>query len=130
MATAGRGRVLVVDDEHGIRTTLRRALERDHDVVVTASAREARAILEQDTAFDLILSDLMMPDMTGMELREWLCGHAPDVAERVVLMSGGVFTREARRYLESTRCRVLDKPFDTASLRALVAERVARRSKR
>ncbi len=124
VATAPRGRLLVVDDEEPIRRVLSRVLGASHEVVTAASGREGKALLERDTAFDLILCDLMMPDMSGMELHAWLADHDPALARRVVFVSGGAFTPSAGEYLQSVDNLKLDKPFDVAKLLSLVAERV------
>jgi anti-sigma regulatory factor (Ser/Thr protein kinase) len=67
-----RGRILVVDDEEVLRRTMQRLLGAEHDVSLAASGAEARSLLERDSSFDLILCDLMMPEMTGMDLHVWL----------------------------------------------------------
>ncbi len=114
------GRVLVVDDEAAIRKILTRALSPPHAVVLAASGREAKTILEQDPAFDVILSDLMMPEMTGMELHAWLVTQNPALARRCVFISGGAFTPSATDYLASVPNLRIDKPFDRTALRAVV----------
>jgi PAS domain S-box-containing protein len=119
-----RGRVLIVDDEGGIRKVMARVLGTDHDVVMAASGQAARAILEHDQCFDVILCDLMMPDMSGVDLHQWLAEAHPAVAERVVFLSGGAFTPKAASYVAGVRNRRIDKPFASADLKQLVAELV------
>ncbi len=121
-----RGRVLVVDDEEHIRSVMQRMLRRAHDVVTVASGREAQALLEQDAAFDVVLCDLMMPELSGPELHAWLAARHPALARRVVFVSGGAFTPEASEYLESVENRQLGKPFEVRELQSLVAEMVER----
>jgi len=121
-----RARVLVVDDEAPIRRSLQRVL-REHDVVTVGSGREAKALLERDARFDVVLCDLMMPEMTGMELHAWLTTQHPSLAERVIFVSGGAFTPSAAEYLERVKTPQLQKPFDTSRLKALVAERMSGR---
>ena len=128
---AVRGRLLVVDDEPAIRRTLLRLLGQAHEVVTAATGAEGQAILEQDQAFDLILCDLMMPEMSGMELHAWLAAHHPALAEQVVFVTGGAFTPRATDYLTSVGNLRIEKPFDAANLTRLVAELVvAAKSKR
>lgn len=119
-----RGRVLVIDDEAALRRVLTRVLGGQHDVVAVGSGREGRALLERDTAFDLVLCDLMMPDLTGMELHAWLATANPALARRVVFMSGGAFTPRAGEYLAGVDNLKLDKPFDLPGLLELVHRRV------
>jgi PAS domain S-box-containing protein len=119
-----RGRILVVDDEAGIRWAISRMLEREHDLVTASSGAEAKALLEKDRGFDLVLSDLMMPELSGMELHAWLSREAPALAERVVFITGGAFTPGAAEYLARTRNLLIEKPFDTRGFRKLVGELV------
>jgi PAS domain S-box-containing protein len=120
-----RGRVLVVDDEPAIRRALARLLGDTHEVVLAASGAEAQSILTVDTAFDVILCDLMMPGMTGMQLHTWLQGHARALAARVVFVTGGAFTPRAAEYLEKAGNLQIEKPFDSAYVKFLVSELVA-----
>ncbi len=122
-APSGRGRILVVDDEEPIRRILERMLG-EHEVVTAASGREARALLEKDPAFDVIFCDLMMPDLTGMDLHAWLVTAMPALAPRVIFVSGGAFTPHAVDYLAGVSNVRLEKPIDPVRLRALASERV------
>jgi len=116
-----RGRILVVDDEAPIRNVLQRILGRDHEVVQAASGREAQALLERDPSFDLIMLDLMMPDLSGIDLHRWLALRAPMLARRVVFVTGGAFTHQGNEYLSQVDNPQVDKPFDTAGLRELIS---------
>ena len=125
-----RGRLLVVDDEPAIRALMVRLLGQQHDIVTAESGKEAQLLLEHDSAFDVILCDLMMPGMTGMDLHEWLVAENGKLAARVVFITGGAFTPKSTEYLASTDILTLEKPYQPATLRQLVAERVlAARSK-
>lgn len=120
-ASSRSARILVIDDEAPIGWVLTRVL-RDHQVTCETDARKALARLGQGDEFDLILCDLMMPGMTGMDFfRELLVAH-PTLSKRVVFMTGGVFSRETERFLESVENRQLGKPFAADVLRAIVAE--------
>jgi len=119
-----RGRILAVDDEEPIRGMLKRMLGRAHEVVTAASGEEARAMIEKDHSFDLILCDLMMPTMSGMDLHAWLVSHHPALASRVVFLSGGAFTPKASAYLSSVGNLRLDKPVNRAELVRIANERI------
>jgi signal transduction histidine kinase len=119
-----RGRVLVVDDEPMIATAISRTLAFEHEVVVSADAAEALERILGGERFDVLLCDLMMPQMTGMDLHSALSEHAPDQAERMVFLSGGAFTAAARAFLDEVPNQRLEKPFDTRQLSALVNDRM------
>lgn len=74
--------------------------------------------------FDLILCDLMMPSMTGMELHDAVVRVDPDQATRMIFLTGGAFTPAARTFLERVANAQIEKPFDVAELRALIHERL------
>ena len=118
-----RGRVLVVDDEPMIATAIRRTLGLEHEVVLTSAAATALERITQGEEFDVILCDLMMPQMTGMDLYDELVRTAPRQADRMVFLSGGAFTAAARQFLEDVPNQHLEKPFDTRQLLALVNNR-------
>lgn len=115
--------VLVVDDEPAIGVSLRRVL-RDHDVTLLTEAREALDLILSGAHFDVILSDLMMPGMSGMELYEELRRRRPRAAERVVFITGGAFTAAAQAFLDHVPNPRFDKPFDPPVIRALVERSV------
>jgi PAS domain S-box-containing protein len=119
-----RGRVLVVDDEAMIGTAIRRTLSSEHDVTPLTSAREALDRILAGERFDVVLCDLMMPVMSGMDLYEELARSAPDQARRVVFLTGGAFTQRGQEFLDQVPNPRLDKPFDNQHLRAIVRERV------
>lgn len=110
-------RVLIVDDEPLIGTTLKVLLADEHDVTVAKSGSEAREVLQKDPGYDVILCDLMMPEVSGMELFAWLCTEAPKLSKRMIFMTGGVFTEEARAFLASVPNDRIEKPFDHDELR-------------
>jgi PAS domain S-box-containing protein len=122
-APGPRARILVVDDEPMILKSVRRTLE-PHEVVEFTSARKALAALRAGERFDVIVCDLMMPEMTGMELYQALLELAPDQAQRMIFVTGGAFTARARAFLDEVENPRVDKPLDAANLRALISERV------
>ncbi|HUS30953.1 MAG TPA: ATP-binding protein [Kofleriaceae bacterium] len=115
---AGGLRILVVDDEPLIGKVVEQVLV-GHRVVSETSARAALARLQAGEIFDRILCDLMMPDMSGIELFNQL--PAP-VQKQVVFLSGGAFTERARDFLARVPNRRLEKPFDTDALAAALAD--------
>ncbi len=122
VAGGRRGRVMVVDDEPAIAESIRRLLTEDHDVVTFTSARRAREQFVLGDRFDVILCDLMMPEMTGMDLHAELVRIAPTQADRMVLLTGGAFTAGARDFLQQVVNRRIAKPFDAQEIRAVVRD--------
>jgi CheY-like chemotaxis protein len=123
-AARRRGRVLVIDDEEVVAMAIRRSLAREHDVVYAGTAQEALVRLGEPQEFDVILCDLMMPEMTGMDLHAHLLLSAPEQAQRIIFVTGGAFTARARAFLEAVPNLRIEKPFNVQQLRALVNERV------
>jgi len=115
-----RGRVLVVDDEPLVGRAVTRVLAPRHEVVAVTSARDALDRLEADARFDVVLCDLMMPEMTGMDLHAELSRRAPSLARRMVFLTGGAFTARAREFLDGVKNARVEKPFDPEGLRGLV----------
>jgi PAS domain S-box-containing protein len=119
-----RGRVLVVDDEPMIGRVIRRTLAADHDVTVVDRAQEALDLIVAAGPFDVIFCDLMMPQMTGMDFHEEMCGRDPEQASRIVFLTGGAFTPRARDFLDRVTNLRVEKPFDAMQLRTLVNDRI------
>lgn len=115
-----RGRILVVDDERLLGNAVRRMLSAEHEVLAVTSARDAIGLLSQGERFDVIFCDLMMPEVTGMDLHAELLQLAPEQAEKIVFMTGGAFTSQAREFLDHVRNPSVDKPFDRSKLRAII----------
>jgi signal transduction histidine kinase/DNA-binding response OmpR family regulator len=122
VAATRRGRILVIDDEVAMCNVIRRMLSRRHEVHVTSRAVEALERIRAGETFDIILCDLMMPQMTGMELHAQLTplGHA----DRIVFMSGGAFTPASRQFLDSVPNQRIEKPFDARHLEAIIERRL------
>lgn len=124
---ASRGRVLVVDDEVAVARAIKRIVTREHDVEIVGSGREALALLSAaDAAYDAIICDIMMPDVTGAELFAEVQRRAPALAEQFVFLSGGAFTAEARAFLDGVGNPHLEKPVDSNRLLMLIRHNVRR----
>ena len=119
-----RGRVLVVDDEPLILRMMMHAL-RDHDVVGVTSATDA-LVQCVSRSFDVVLCDLMMPGMTGMQLYDRLRETNPGSEGRVVFMTGGTLLPDVQSFLATTPNPCLEKPIPIKRLRACVDDRVRR----
>jgi len=119
-----RGKVLVIDDELMIIKALERLLVNEHAVTTVTTAGEARARLFSGERYDVILCDLMMPQMTGMDLHAELLHEMPEQASRMVFLTGGAFTPDARAFLDAVPNQRIEKPFDTQHLRSIINDRV------
>jgi CheY-like chemotaxis protein len=108
--------VLVVDDDAGIRDSLRELLELEGYEVTTAEhGRAGLQRIENDGVPCLVLLDLMMPVMNGVEFLKWLRGHPdPQVANATVAVVSAL--DDARAVQEPYRCEVLRKPVDVDQL--------------
>jgi len=121
-----RGRILAIDDEAMVLSTIARLLASQHDVTCLESARQALALLERGERFDLVLCDVMMPGMNGLELFEALLRNHPDHARRVVFVTGGAADPAIQEILRSMRQCCVEKPFTKAGLLATVREQLER----
>jgi signal transduction histidine kinase len=120
VAAPRRGKILLIDDEPMVTKALLRTLSPEHDVVGTGSADEALERIGSGERFDVILCDLMMPQMTGMDLHAELSQVAGEQASRMIFLTGGAFTPRAQAFLEETSNRCIEKPFEIRHLRALI----------
>jgi CheY-like chemotaxis protein len=113
-------RILVVDDDADVRGVIARGLVHAHEIVTASNGVEAIAVIKGGDRFDVIVSDVMMPELDGVGLYLELLELAPDQARRMVLVSGGGGAAETLR-LAADR-PYLEKPFELAQLRELVAD--------
>jgi PAS domain S-box-containing protein len=122
--SARRARILVVNDELLVGRILRRTLSVDHDVTLVRDGAEALTRIEGGERYDVIVCDLMMPFITGMEIHTQLLALAPDQAARMVFLSGGAFSPRVRAFLDQVPNPRLGKPFEMQALRAIVDQRL------
>jgi PAS domain S-box-containing protein len=115
-----RSRILMIDDEAAVGRSIRLLLSPDHEVVPVTRAREGLAMLTAGEHFDLILCDLMMPDMSGMEFYAQLTKVCAEYEHRIVFMTGGAFTPTARQFLATVGAPYLEKPFSEQALRSVI----------
>jgi len=124
-----RRRLLVVDDEPTLGLMIQRMLRDDFEVDVATDGRQGLAKVGEGQGhggakpgaqYDVILCDIMMPEMTGMELYSTVAERYPGIERRFIFMTGGAFTSRTAEFLATVRNRQLDKPFDLATLRSIV----------
>jgi signal transduction histidine kinase/CheY-like chemotaxis protein len=125
-ARARRSRILIIDDDELVAGALASRLDQGmFEVRAVCNARQGLDILLADEDLDLAYCDLMMRDLTGIALHEAVKRKAPRQLRKVVFMTGGAFTAEARAFLEERPNACVEKPFDIA---ADVARRIGRLS--
>ena len=116
-----RARILCIDDEPALGLALRRALVAEHDVVLLTNAAEALEQVKEGERFDLLLCDLMMPGMNGMDFHMELEAFAPELAERIVFLTGGATSPRVREFFDTVPNARLDKPIGLDDLRSAIA---------
>jgi DNA-binding NtrC family response regulator len=123
-AIMARRTILVVDDEPQIRSLLRKVLARDrHHVIEAADGVEAIDVLQRGTNVDLVLTDIVMPRMNGIELAERVSSQFPAV--RVLCMSAHFDVNAVQRNSTGEGWNFLRKPFNVGELSVKVGQLLA-----
>ncbi len=125
---ATRGRILLLDDDLSVLSTMRRSLAREHDVIAISDPRDALPLFASGARFDVVFCDLMMPHLTGQELFAVVQTEHPEIASQFVFVTGGATTSSATLFLSRLPNDVVEKPFSLASLLGLARRYVLRRS--
>jgi PAS domain S-box-containing protein len=115
-------RLLIVDDEPGIVDVLSSALsERGYQTETAPNGAEAlKRIASKE--FDLIISDLCMPEMSGEKLFAAISEKHPHMREHIIFVTGDTVSPASRSFLDSTGARWLSKPFSIGEVERLVAD--------
>lgn len=116
-----RQRLLFVDDDDVVRRATQRTLSRAFDVVLANGVQSALDTLAADRV-DLIVCDVMMPDGGGEALYTKLRTANPDLAQRMLFLTGGVMMPDAQAFLAQQPQPVLQKPLELVRLLQAVAE--------
>jgi PAS domain S-box-containing protein len=111
-------RVLVIDDDPAVARALKRALLQK-DVTIALGGEAGVAALENER-FDVVLCDVMMPNVSGMDVHRRVAELRPGAERSIVFVTGGTFTAAARAFLEGLPNACLPKPFDVAEVRTAV----------
>lgn len=120
-----KGTILVVDDEALVRQTMQAILQSDGYEVRTAGTAEAALGAAQRECFDLVLSDIRMPGMSGVDLTRELGKLYPDTV--CVLITGQASIQTAREAMQEGAYDYIVKPFDKTGLRMSVANALERK---
>lgn len=116
-------RVLLIDDDPLVARALKRCL-RGYTVEIAQGGRQGLDRLAEDPDIDVIICDLMMPDLSGMDVHAWIAQERPELLSRTVFITGGTVTDRASRFLDRPDVRWVPKPIEPATLRAVVRERL------
>jgi DNA-binding NtrC family response regulator len=124
-----RHRALVIDDEFTIRLALRRFFTRMGWSVDEASNGESGYSLivldarQKDIPpYDVIISDLRMPGLNGIELHDRVKAMAPQMLPRLIFSTGDIVSEEAANFVRTSECLVIQKPFELSALRETIEE--------
>jgi len=116
----GRARVLVVDDEPVIVSTLQRILGREHEIIGLTDAREALALIEAGERYDVVFCDVTMPHLRGDAFYERVRGIVPELADRFVFITGAATDGRTQGFLAQVPNERVEKPFSVQNLRGIV----------
>jgi CheY-like chemotaxis protein len=122
-ASARKARVLFVDDEDQLLSAFRRLFAPEYDVTTALGGQAALAILERDGDWDAVVCDLMMSDLDGAGVFDWMRTHRPALTERLLLCTGGAFTARGFAFADLMKTRLLQKPVPPKQMRDAI-ERV------
>jgi signal transduction histidine kinase/CheY-like chemotaxis protein len=118
--TARRRKALVVDDEESNAALVRRVLAgAGYDVESTTLSRRALVMIER-TAYDAVICDVKMPELSGQELYGRICQIRPEMARKFIFITGDIDGEDTRQFLDETRCSYFMKPFNLERLTAAV----------
>jgi signal transduction histidine kinase/HAMP domain-containing protein len=121
---AAKRRVLVIDDEPGMLMLLKeQLLSLGHHVDTAETGDEAFAML-QKASYDLITSDIKMGGMNGKEFFDRLKSIRPEMADKVIFISGDTVSRETQGFLKETGRPLLKKPFAMKEFRGFISKHI------
>lgn len=118
------GNILVIDDEPTILNLLKTILKKDGHQVSTAHSIGNACKMVIEGEFDLIISDVHLPEMTGIQFYQWLKDNKPEFVEKIVFSTGDVVSPETTTFLKDNQLRCLFKPFHAREVRAFINKRL------
>lgn len=126
-SAAARPRILLIEDEASVAAFLRTALERrGYDVVPSRSGADGLQLLASGD-FQGVISDFRTPGgVTGADVRDWLSRHRPDLASRIIFITGDTASAETASLLASCDAPCVEKPFRVHQLMAAVEKTIGK----
>lgn len=116
-ALHGPSTVLLVDDEPSVLKLLERCVGSHMKVITAGGGREAIEALKTEPEIELVCCDIMMPEVSGVEVFHWIEQNRADLLPNVLMITGGVFTDAARRFIAESQPELLNKPFSVRDVR-------------
>jgi len=114
--------VMLIDDDALVAKSIKRLFADEYEITTAHSAQEGLELLAlRDPIFDIILSDLSMPNMDGMEFFYQIEKTFPELVDKIIFMSGGATTATQEQFLTKHSCRQLNKPFQPVELREMIS---------
>lgn len=116
-------RILLVDDELMLLFSMRRMLEDLCDVTIASGGRKAIDLINKgDKHFDLIICDISMPDINGVNFFLYIAKHHPGLEKRIIFMTGGPMSAYLDDFFADNKNLCLSKPFDYDKLRQTIKD--------
>lgn len=109
-------RILILDDEEPIRLVLTKALERLGYPLDVASSTPEALILLSNAEYDLVICDIQMPGLSGIDFYRELEENYPSLTDRILFMTGDLVQTDVENFLDRIKANVLRKPFDLTGL--------------
>jgi two-component system NtrC family sensor kinase len=112
--------ILIIDDDPAVATSMQRALQGLYQIEVVNGAARAGAQLTQGKRYDAILCDLSMPQRDGLQFYEEVLALDSAQAQRIIFVSGGIYSDEIQTKVSRLKNTLLQKPFTSAKIREVV----------
>ncbi|MEK7825627.1 MAG: ATP-binding protein, partial [Nitrospirota bacterium] len=116
-----RKKILIIDDEVLQLQLLESTLSKDYDVFRANSSRKAIAIVQKEE-LDLILCDIKMPGMDGMEFYKWLAKNRPGIENKFLVVTGNIMDERIKSFMKIAGDRVITKPYRIGELTNKIEE--------
>jgi PAS domain S-box-containing protein len=112
-----KGRILVIDDEPGVRALLDSRLTKiGHSVDTISDAASAMEMIDAGTRYDVIITDVRMPGMSGFELYTLILRKMPEMKNRFIFITGDVMGADIKAFIHQNHLCAFSKPFETRAL--------------
>jgi PAS domain S-box-containing protein len=121
LTATAHGKILVVDDESGVRILLERVFtQMGHQVETVADAETAVKRLDSGVSYDVILTDVRMPGMSGIELNSYILMKTPEMKNKIIFITGDVMGADIKEFLMKNNLTYFAKPFDIEALKGKI----------